>query len=103
MYVGIRNKKLAVYLTEQQYELFMENLKKNNQPLSEFVVYSLSNFINGSYKVEKIPRVRGIRKQECLHIKVSEWLYGKVDEIAKVNNCSISAVVYAAIKDGFRE
>ena len=55
MYVGIRNKKLAVYLTEQQYELFMENLKKNNQPLSEFVVYSLSNFINGSNKVEKIP------------------------------------------------
>ncbi len=92
-------KKLAVNITEEDFEKLMKKLEKQRQPLTEYLIIALSTYLNDeNRKIERLSRVNGVHNRtKYISFKVSDWLYEKVEELAEQNDCPKSCILYSSI------
>lgn len=98
----IREKKIAVRLTEQEKENLSRLLDERRQPLNEFLIMQLTLILRSSSKVNPPKRRKVIKRTERVDIRVSLWLYNEIQKKADESACSVSSVVYKAILKGLR-
>mgnify|MGYP000910291566 CR=1 FL=1 len=98
-----KKKVVSANLKEVDYVRLKAYLKKTNQTITEFSIMAIAVFLrNPDKEVVRSERQKGYLKRHTITIRVSEYLYDSVVELAKKKDCSMSELIIEAIKDNMK-